>query len=156
MFKTSILVLVVLFSSQLAAEKIYKWVDEKGQIHYASQKPAGQEVETVKLKKVPKAAPKAVPEAASEAEDESSDAANPEVDSEVEAAAKAAAKAKLAEADKINNKKQCELARKNYAALNATVRVLRTNDKGESVRMTDDERVNAMQAAQQAIKQYCQ
>ena len=156
MFKTSILVLVVLFSSQLAAEKIYKWVDEKGQIHYASQKPAGQEVETVKLKKVPKAAPKAVPEAASEAEDESSDAANPEVDSEAEAAAKAAAKAKLAEADKINNKKQCELARKNYAALNATVRVLRTNDKGESVRMTDDERVNAMQAAQQAIKQYCQ
>ena len=159
MFKTSILVLVVLFSSQLAAEKIYKWVDEKGQIHYASQKPAGQEAETVKLKKGPKAAPKAVTDAASqteEAEGEGADAANSEAETEAEAAAKAAAKAKLAEADKFNNKKQCDLARKNYAALNATVRVSRTNEKGESVRMTDDERVNAMQTAQQAIKQYCQ
>ena len=75
---------------------------------------------------------------------------------EVDAEAEAAAKARLAAADKINNKKQCELARKNYAALNASVRVSRTNEKGETVRMTDDERVKAMQAAQQGIKKYCQ
>ncbi len=151
MFKTLILVVVVLFSSQLAAEKIYKWVDENGQIHYASQKPAGQEAETVKLRKAPKAAPKAETEATNPAPDAADDST-----AEVDAEAEAAAKARLAAADKINNKKQCDLARKNYAALNASVRVSRTNEQGETVRMTDEERVKAMQAAQQGIKKYCQ
>jgi hypothetical protein len=151
MFKTLILVVVVLFSSQLAAEKIYKWVDENGQIHYAAQKPAGQEAETVKLRKAPKAAPKAETEATNPAPDAADDST-----AEVDAEAEAAAKARLAAADKINNKKQCDLARKNYAALNASVRVSRTNEQGETVRMTDDERVKAMQAAQQGIKKYCQ
>lgn len=151
MFKTLILVVVVLFSSQLAAEKIYKWVDENGQIHYASQKPANQQVETVKLRTPPKAAPKTDAEATNPDPDATAGSAD-----EVDAEAEAAAKARLAAADKINNKKQCELARKNYAALNASVRVSRTNEQGETVRMTDDERVKAMQAAQQGIKKYCQ
>ncbi len=163
MFKIIILMVVVLFSSQLAAEKIYKWVDEKGQIHYSSQKPVDQEAESIKLKKAPKVKPKAVlgPESQSgETGDVATDATSTETETEEEAEAEAAARAeavaKLAEADKINNKKQCDLARRNHAALNATVRVLRTNDKGETVRMNDDERVSALQTAQQAIKQYCQ
>ncbi|VAW46448.1 hypothetical protein MNBD_GAMMA02-1326 [hydrothermal vent metagenome] len=157
MFKTLILVVVVLFSSQLTAEKIYKWVDEKGQIHYSSQKPVDQEAESMKLKKAPRVVPKAATEAESQAVevgDKATDAENAEA--EAEAAAKAAAKATLAEADKINNKTQCDLARKNSDALNASVRVSRTNEKGEVVRMTDDERVNALQKAQQGIKRYCQ
>ena len=156
MFKISISVMVLLFSSQLAAEKVYKWVDEKGQIHYSSKKPVDQEAETIKLKKAPKAPVKNVDEAADQAEktdEENKDADNAEADADAEAKAEAAAK--LAEADKINNKKQCDLARKNIAALNATVRVSRTNAQGETVRMTDDERVSALQIAQQATKQYC-
>jgi len=156
MFKTLILMVVVLFSSQLAAEKVYKWVDDNGQIHYSSQRPVGHEAETMKLKKGPRIAAKTDTKAESQAGEESNESASTDADSEAEIAAKAAAKAKLAESDIINNKKQCDLARKNYNALNATVRVTRTNDKGETVRMTDDERVNALQNAQQGIKQYCQ
>ena len=99
--------------------------------------------------------PKAAPKTDAEATNPDPDATAGSAD-EVDAEAEAAAKARLAAADKINNKKQCELARKNYAALNASVRVSRTNEKGETVRMTDDERVKAMQAAQQGIKKYCQ
>lgn len=157
MCKKLIMIMMVLFSSQLLAEKIYKWVDENGQIHYSSKKPANQEVETMKLKKAPKVAAKTITDATDkpEATEDASTEVKTEEEVEAEAEAKAVAAAKLAEADKINNKKQCDLARKNYAALNATVRVSRKNDKGETVRMTDDERVNAMQTAQKGIKQYC-
>jgi hypothetical protein len=154
MFKTILLVVIVLFSSQLAAEKVYKWVDENGQIHYSSQKPVNHKAETMKLKKAPKVVPKPTTDDENKAAAgiETADAA----ETEAEAAAKEAARAQLAAADIINNKKQCDLARKNYQALNATVRVSRTNDKGEVVRMTDDERVNSLLIAQQAISQYCQ
>lgn len=153
MFKTLLLMVAVLFSSQLAATKVYKWVDEKGQIHYAAQKPAGQEVETVKLKKAPSITSETDSD---QTDDQEPDAEADPGDAEADAQAAAAAKARLAAADKINNKKQCDLARKNYAALTATVRVTRTNEQGETVRMSDDERVKAMQAAQQGIKKYCQ
>lgn len=157
MFKILTLMTAVLFTGQLAAEKIYKWVDDKGQIHYSSKKPVGQEAETMKLKKAPKAPAKTVTESDDQAKNKDEENKDVEsADAKAKAKAKAEAAAQLAEADKVNNKKQCDLATKNYAALNATVRVSRKNAQGETVRMTDDERVNALQTAQQAMKQYCQ
>lgn len=156
MYRILIMAMIVMISSQVSAEKIYKWVDEKGQIHYSSTKPVDQQVETVKVKK----GPKIKPQAQSTETDPGTDTMNnPEgdaaADAEVDAAAEEAARKQLAAADIINNKKQCDLARSNLDALNATVKIARKNEQGELVRMTDDERVNAMKTAQQGIKQYC-
>ncbi len=157
MFKSIAVAIILLISGQSWAEKIYKWVDENGQIHYSSQKPNDQQAETVKVKKGPKVTPKAEAEpAAAQATDAGqTDAEQTETEAAADAAAEEAARKQLAEADRINNRKQCDLARKNYAALNATVRVTRRDANGQVVRMTDDERVNALKTAQQAIKQYC-
>ena len=46
--------ILLLFSYQLMAEKIYKWVDKDGNIHYSAQKPVNQDVETVKVRKGPR------------------------------------------------------------------------------------------------------
>ena len=154
MFKI-ISVVLVLFSSQLAAQKVYKWVDEKGQIHYSSKKPVDQEAETVKIKKGPKAPVKPVAGDGDKDEKKADAIAATEI-SEADSKARAAAAADLAKADKVNNKKRCDLAKQNAAALNATVRVTRTNAAGETVRMSDDERISALQRAQQAIKESCQ
>ncbi|MGJ8663765.1 MAG: DUF4124 domain-containing protein, partial [Marinicella sp.] len=150
------LLLAVMISSQVLAEKIYKWVDENGQIHYSSSKPVDHEAETVKVRKGPKIVPK--PESESTENTESTtngeETTDPE-DAEVDEAAEAEARKQLAAADRINNKKQCDLAQSNLNALNATVKITRKNEQGEMVRMSDDERVAAMKTAQQGVKQYC-
>ena len=149
MNKILTVLMLLMFAGLLAAEKIYKWVDEDGQIHYSSQKPVDQEVEKIKVRQGPKVtAPTASPETESD---------NKVADSKEDAEADAAAKAQLAKADKVNRKKMCEQARNNLAALNATIRVNTIDEKtGQTVRMTDDQRVAAMKNAQQAIKEYCQ
>ena len=155
MFKSFTLTILLLFTSLAWAEKIYKWVDENGQIHYSSQKPPNQAVETVKVRKGPKVPPPAA--AAPDAEAEVPTVAEQLAEQDAQDAAdEAAAREQLAAADRVNRRKQCELARQNLAALNATVRVTRKNAQGEVVRMTDEERVNALKNAQQAIRQYCQ
>ncbi len=153
MFRITLVAMLLLFSSQIMAEKIYKWVDEDGQIHYSSKKPDNQEVETVKVRKGPKV--KAKVTAVTDNTTENAAEAGEQNTAQTDAVAEAAAKQKLAAADKVNRKKQCDMARNNYSALNATVRVLRTNEKGEKVRMSDDERVKALATAQKGIDQYC-
>lgn len=153
MLKIHSLLCLLLFAGLLQAGKIYKWVDENGQIHYSSQKPAGEEVETVKVRKGPKVAPPA--EAASTDPNQPVDPNEP-VDPEADAEAEAAARAQLARADAANRKRMCEQARQNLAALNASVRVQRVDEAtGQAVRMTDDQRVTAMKNANQAISEYC-
>lgn len=152
MSRILITMLLVMFVGQSMATKVYKWVDENGQIHYSSQKPVNQKVETVKLRKAPKVT------AASEQADTEEDtetATDEATTDDVEDAAEAAAREQLAAADRVNRQKQCELAKNNYAALNRTIRVVKTNENGETVRMTDDERVKALATAQRGIDQYC-
>ncbi|MCX7552669.1 DUF4124 domain-containing protein [Marinicella sp. S1101] len=152
MSRILITMLLVMFVGQSMATKVYKWVDENGQIHYSSQKPVNQKVETIKLRKAPKVT------AASEQADteEGAETATDEATTDdAEDAAEAAAREQLAAADRVNRQKQCELAKNNYAALNRTIRVVKTNENGETVRMTDDERVKALATAQRGIDQYC-
>ena len=94
--------LLMLCMTPAMAEKIYKWVDENGQIHYSSQKPVGQDAETVKVKKAPKVAP-----AKNNEEDENNADANAAADetAEEDPEADAAARAALAKADAVNNQK---------------------------------------------------
>lgn len=144
----AILVLLLGMYINTNAGKIYKWVDENGQIHYSSQKPPGQETETVKVSKGPKVT-------ATETTETDNDENNAQA--EQDAAADAQARAQLAKADAASKKRLCEQARKNLASLNATVRVTKIDEKtGEAVRMNDDQRLEAMKSAQQNIKEYCQ
>lgn len=145
MLRIILFAILIVISGQSLATKIYKWVDENGQIHYSSTKPVNQEVETVKVRKGPKVTAKT----ATNASDENQQ--SPTEDDEAEAAAKK----QLAAVDVVNRKKQCDLARDNYNALNASIRVVRTNEKGEKVRMSDEERVSALATAQKGIDQYC-
>ena len=144
-----LIILTFLVVGHLAvAEKIYKWVDENGQIHYSSSKPANQPVETMKVKKGPK-----VTATTRQTETAEKKPANQADDADADAAAKA----QLAKTDAANKRRLCEQSRNNVAALNATVRVSRIDEKtGKTVRMNDAQRLQSMKAAQQGIKEYCQ
>ena len=148
--RLSILLLLCVFSvTAVAATKVYKWVDKDGNIHYSEQKPPNQQADTLQIKEnKPTPTPERAQEKPEEGSDESSD--------EAQAQQRAEAEKTLAEADKVNRQKLCQQAKANRDALNASVRVSRIDpETGEQVRMNDEERVSALQKAEQAIKDYC-
>lgn len=151
MKKLIILALILLGGTAVNAEKVYKWVDKDGQIHYSNQKPPGEDVETVKIKKAPKVVTKENTEDAEEAQ------ADPETAEEpVDPKAEKEAKEQMAKADAINRKKQCDAARKNLNALNTSTRVATVDEAtGARTLMTDEQRVKAFQQANKAIKDFC-
>ncbi len=145
-----LLVLCVFAVTAVAATKVYKWVDKEGNIHYSEQKPVNQPSATLHIKEVK---PTPLPEKAMTESEAESDQA----EDEGQAQQRAEAEKALAAADRVNRQKLCQQAKANRDALNASVRVSRIDpDTGEQVRMTDNERVEALQKAEQAIKDYCQ
>ncbi len=150
--KLSILLLLCVFSTvTLAATKVYKWVDKDGNIHYSEQKPPNQQADTLRIKER-KPQPQQTEPAAEQTEADSEVNESDEQIQQREQAEQA-----LLAADRINKQKLCQQAKANRDALNASVRVSRIDpETGEQIRMTDDERVDALQKAEQAIKEYCQ
>lgn len=130
------------------AGKVYKWVDENGQIHYSSTKPSDENAQTVKIRKAPKVVAK------KEMEEEPEEPA--EAEEPVDPEAEKAAKNQMAKADAANRKKQCEAARKNLNALNSSTRVATVDEKtGARIMMTDAQRIKAFQQANKAVKDNC-
>jgi single-stranded DNA-binding protein len=149
--RLSILLLLCVFSvTVVAATKVYKWVDKDGNIHYSEQKPVNQKADTLQIKE---SKPTPLP---AESNKEADDNQQPVAD-DAQSQQRSEAEQALAAADQVNNQKLCQQAKANRDALNSSVRVSRINpETGEQVRMTDDERINALQKAEQAIKDYCQ
>lgn len=149
--RLSILLLLCVFSvTVVAATKVYKWVDKDGNIHYSEQKPVNQKADTLRIKE---SKPTPLP---AESNKEADDNEQPVAD-DAQSQQRSEAEQALAAADQVNKQKLCQQAKANRDALNASVRVSRINpETGEQIRMTDDERINALQEAEQAIKDYCQ
>ena len=143
--KKTIVVLLILCAMPLAAQKIYKWVDENGQVHYSSQKPPGQEAEKLNIRANAPEPP------AQPAEEEGEQA--PEEEAEVDEATKA----ELAKLDKANRQRSCQQARNNLASLQNSYRVAQVDpDTGETVRLSDNQRAAALKQARDNIKEFCQ
>jgi len=140
--KKTIVILLILCAMPLAAQKIYKWVDENGQVHYSSKKPPGQEAEKLNIRtNEPKPAPEAEQQAAEAGEEE-------EVDDET--------KAELAKLDAQNLRRSCDQAKKNLTALQNSYRVAQQDpDTGEMVRLSDNQRGAALKQAKDNIKEFC-
>jgi len=151
--RLSILLMLAVFSvTAVAATKVYKWVDKDGNIHYSEQKPPNQQADTLHIKEN-KPTPVSVEN--KQAMDESEANANQALE-EQQVQQRAEAEKSLAAADQVNKQKLCQQAKANRDALNASVRVSKIDpETGEQVRMSDDERISALQKAEQAIKDFC-
>ncbi len=143
-----LLSLMTLAPLSASAQKVYKWVDENGQIHYSSKKPQNVDSETMRLK-VPK--PKPEEQAATD-----QTAAEATTDAADEQAAEAEATKMLAQVDRENYAKLCTQAKANLNALNSSPRVQQVDEStGQTRRMNDDERVQALKNALDGVRRYC-
>ena len=128
-------------ASQAHAQKIYKYVDQNGNVSYSTSVPKGMKGQEIKPK-YPKGSSSSPTDAKkSEEPDASTDGVNdPEADHA----------RKLAERRKSN----CEQARKNLELLDSATVVTIPNANGEEVTLDDEARAAQKQTAQRQIADY--
>jgi len=132
------------------AGNTYKWRDENGNIVYSQTPPSSGQYETVKSKSSGATRSQYGAPASQASTPKSSAPAFKDQSREREANKKVAAEsAKLGEL----RKKNCKAAKSNLERYTVYRRF--KNDKGEVVRMDDNERLKKVQESKDAIKEFC-
>ncbi len=125
---------VMVLSSAVSADEVYRWKDAQGVTHYGDRKPEDANVERVDVRVPPPAAPVTDPEAnASTAEQD----------------------AAAAEKRKQERAMLCERARRNLEVLTHAENVS-IRSEGSSETMTAERRQLEIDANQRAVVQYCE
>ncbi|MET1081344.1 MAG: DUF4124 domain-containing protein [Pseudomonas sp.] len=136
--------LLLALSASAMASQVYKWVDAQGNTHFGAQPPQGQaatEINTVIAPpKAPAAAP-ATPAAGVGADDPEQKALDEKVKKEVAI-------------KEVERKKYCENVRGNLAQLRNNPRV-QVEDKGETRRLTEEERQARIAESEKGIAEKC-
>ena len=132
----------LLFSASVAAAT-YKWVDEKGNVHYSQQPPAGTDYERMKVDK--SRYPYGEPEQETTPKDS---AAKPAASS----SSSSTVKEEIAKNKEIREK-NCEAAKKNLEIY--TVYKRYKDKDGNVVRMDDNERLKKIEETKQNITEFC-
>ena len=137
-----------------AAADIYKWVDEKGDVHYSDQPPppGGKLEQHVKESKPAQPRPDATPaEAPNSAAEQEMAFRKRQVERD---RAEAEQQMHLEEAE--TKRRNCEQARNNLAAMQAHSRVTKFGPNGEIIYLTDEEIAGATVEAQAIVNSWCQ
>lgn len=122
-----------------AAERVYKWTDENGTVHFTSTPPPGSQAERVKLRKAPPAPPTettstSAPQGELYAESEEPD--NSEIEEE-------------------NRRIQCQKGRNMIAQIEPRPRVFRVEDDGSRTYLLDEEREDLLTEARDLVAEHC-
>ncbi|TVT63343.1 DUF4124 domain-containing protein [Stutzerimonas kunmingensis] len=133
--------LVLALCGNVMAAQVYKWVDAQGVTHFGAQPPQGQQVETVNTVTAPAKSttmPAPVVENETEVDQQS-------IDRKV--------KRQVAEQE-AERKRYCETMRTNLAQLQNNPRV-RVEEKGETRRITEEERQARIAETRDKIAENC-
>ncbi|WP_313240838.1 DUF4124 domain-containing protein [Stutzerimonas kunmingensis] len=133
--------LLLALCGNVMAAQVYKWVDAQGVTHFGAQPPQGQQVETVNTVTAPA---KSTTMPAPVVEDET------EVDQQ---SINRKVKRQVAEQE-AERKRYCETMRTNLAQLQNNPRV-RVEEKGETRRITEEERQARIAETRDKIAENC-
>lgn len=144
-----ILIIMFTYTQVDAKQKIYKWTDEEGNVHYTEKKPQDKQIEEVKVykrKPTPKTNKK-----------DNNKTAKP--DEELTTEQKAAMEFNQAEQErvqKIQDRENCKIAQKNKETLEKSVSVKKKNPAtGEYIKMDKSEIKKKLREVNKAIKKLC-
>jgi hypothetical protein len=140
--------LLLSLSVSTMASEVYKWVDAQGVTHFGSQPPQGQEATQINTTLPPPKAPTS--EGLPAPEDlPPLDSAEPDQEA-IDEKVRQEVAAKEAE-----RRKYCETVRTNLSQLQNNPRVRVAEENGEMRRLTEEERQERIEEAQQAIAEHC-
>lgn len=127
--------LLITSQAHSAADKVYKWTDEKGLMHYSERPPLGTQTELVR------------PDI-SHSEPVNYETATPEKEKEVKKASN--------DKNALKDPERCDAARKNLDMLNTYTRIKVKGDDGEYRFLTPDEKQQQANEASKAIEESCE
>lgn len=155
--KKHLLVLLMVCSTGSFAA-LNKWVDEKGKVHYSDQPPPAN----VKAQQLRPTVTADDPANTGDTAAASAPAA-PKTIAEREAELKKEQQAKQAAAEKAAQeqaraearKADCEAAQQSLKTLQSDLRIIEMDAKGEQAYLTDEQRRQRIEKAQQSVDTYC-
>jgi hypothetical protein len=143
------------FPAGIAAEEVYSWVDENGVRHYGDMPPDREDAEVLQLQEIP-AMSDTPPRGAQPLENS---AAPPEKEGELTAAQQRREDIKRQQKEsreaRAEKQKLCNMAQSRLAAIEPHRRVYFTNDKGETERMDDEQRVGEVESLHEYLDKNC-
>jgi hypothetical protein len=140
---------VIFFSSAaVLAEKIYKWTDAEGNVHYGSEKPADAAAEKMKV------------DTSKTGVDRGADALDDlkqQVDDEAEKIKEEGIPAQppVPSLPMKEVKKRCQNAKQDLATIQARGQLRERDANGEISYVTEEDKQRRIKAAKQQIKEYC-
>jgi len=127
--------------------KVYKWVDENGQVNFGDR-PESSDAESVNIRTNETTTPRAIKKPESDPKDKNN---NPAADAGKPAEAPLVPE-KLSAKEKT---KLCNEAKSDYAAISSRGRMREKNAKGEYIYLPDDQRQQRLDAASKKQREYC-
>ena len=126
---------------------IYKWIDDKGEIHYSQKLPPGREGEKMR----------GAPPPADDPEGISSDLQEQveTMDKRLEKKAIEAEDKELSEESLQIRKRNCETARENLAKLQRSGNIRYIGADGQVTRMPEEERQQRLEETNKQIEEFC-
>lgn len=137
--------LLVMAPVESSLARLYKWVDEYGNVTYSERKPPDQQAEEIKVRAAP------VPPSQDEEDESMKDGSDTEQE-EGDLASTAAS-----ETDKEVQvfEKNCEIAQKNRRVLQKSSRVQATDSEGKSYFLDSEEIQAKLKQASKQVELYC-
>ncbi len=123
-----------------AAERVYKWTDENGTVHFTSTPPPGSQAERVKLRKAPPAPPSNDSTSASASQGELYAESDQPDNSAIE---------------EENRRIQCQKGRNMIAQIEPRPRVFRVEEDGSRTYLLDEEREELLTEARDLVAEHC-
>ena len=156
MLRSALVTLMIAgFATGAAAETVYKWVDEGGQVHYTDRPPEGRNVRILSVFEREIVVEQEQEDAGDADEPAESE---PDFDSEPDtsglAASRAAAQTVQADVDRVRNE-QCKQAQERYTTYIQSQRLYRELPNGQRAYLSDAELTQARIEAKQAVDDLC-
>lgn len=148
------LIIVLLLCSTNVFSASYKWVDENNQTHYSEQPPSNNKKAKL-LKSTPSGNVSGNTTSSASTASKTILERAAELDKAKLAKKEAADKAAQRQADTDALKANCDGAKRNLATLQAGIRLVEIDAKGERSFLSDEQRQQKIAKAQQDIKESC-
>jgi hypothetical protein len=132
----------------LAEEKVYRWVDENGIVHFGDQPDSNADAEVVKLEKSP-------PSSATAPEPPSDSVANQEPSYAQQQRDERAIRKKEAAEKRKETSAKCEYHLQMISKLEPMTRVIIEEEDGSVVRMDDNDRLEELGKSKDFISENC-
>lgn len=116
-----------------ASEKVYRWIDSKGVAHYSHLKPSDKSIKYEEIKVRSRDSYQSAKDVAKKAEEQGSP---------------------LSKFDEVA-RKNCDIAKQNVKVLTAFKNITQQDDKGETVKLSDEQRKEQLALANKQVDLFC-